>query len=160
MSRLLRFAVFAALPLHQGCAASRAPANATAGQDTIFREISVDPLPPIRLGAPFAAQSASRRLNDSTYQLQPDGFGGTRQLLIHLDADGTVSGISFVYGDEETYEAKVADYVASLGAPVAAGVQGDSIWTRWQDHSTRFEVSRVRRGGAETQRSRLWNLRP
>lgn len=81
-------------------------------------------------------------------------------MLIHLDGNGTVSGMSFLYGDEETYEAKVADYVESLGVPVATGAQGDSAWTRWEDGSTRFEVSRVRRGGDETQRSRLWDLRP
>jgi hypothetical protein len=130
-----------------------------AGQRPIFREIRVDPLPPIQLGAAFAAQRTSSRLNDSTYRLQPDGFGGTRQLLIHLDGNGIVRGMSFLYGAEETYEAKVAGYVESLGAPIAARTRGDSVWTRWEDGSTRFEVSRVTRGGAEMQTSRLWDLR-
>lgn len=121
----------------------------------IFREISIAPHGTIALAAPFEQRATSARvLSVGMYLLVGDGtasYGGTDSLLVEVDRDDIVRALHFVYPAAFDFDASVAEYTATLGAPrdrtVVDSAGGRLERLAWSDARTRFTLSRWVRGG-------------
>ncbi len=112
------------------------------GDPALFRQISVSTGKVIALGEPFDPAGLAQAIGDGVFALRPGKFGGAAKLLVMVTADGRVSEMRFVYGEEVSFDDLVRRYQPRLGQPHSLDGAAPGVGVYWEDGHTRFEILR------------------
>ena len=116
----------------------------------------------IVLGEPLARSVATAGPGDTIVSLPRGSFGGAERIVVHLDADGIVRGLTFDYLLGADFDAMVADYEEDLGPParsteIRQGEEPAHVAT-WRDGRTELRLVRDPNRSAWTIRAALRDL--
>ena len=133
-SRLVALALCVALVI----ACARQQAGASGERQDIFRYVQLNRAT-INLGEPLPVALDPPPAGDTVLSLTPDQFGVAQGIRIHLTPTGLVRAVWFDYGPRTDFQAMIAEYAGSLGAPRREPFRrGERVV--WEDASTRFEL--------------------
>ncbi len=107
---------------------------------SLWRYVALTPPDTIWLGASFPLERLADRINDSTYQLRPQTFGGAERIRLFTSANGHVRAIDFQYEAGAQFNQMRADYASILGPPTGVDSTAKRRSAFWQDKRTRFEL--------------------
>lgn len=119
----------------------------------------------VTLGQPLGDKAAlGAVLGDTAVRLAKGRFGGAQAITIALAPGDTVRGMTYDYGVDTTFEARVTDYVKSLGPPTqrwSLGSPGAPLGevVEWDDSVTHFELRWLRQNGPAVTQSELLDRR-
>lgn len=158
--------VFVAGLLLLAAACTRSAVSRTGGEASrakptaIFRTVHFEDVD-VTLGRPLRDKaSLGAVLGDTAVQLAKGRFGGAEAIMVALASGDSVRGMTYDYGVDTTFEARVADYVNALGPPTVRWRLGRpdaplGEVVEWDDSLTHFELRWSRRNGAAVAQSEL-----
>ena len=146
------------------CAEARpvedADTNAAELPKPIFRSVQFGQ-GEVTLGEPLRDKKRLGEVtSDTILRLADSVFGGAQAIWIHLGPGDTVRGMTYEYGVDTAFDARIASYIPLLGPPTRRTSRGtpdvdltDVI--EWQDSATHFELRWITRPGGAIAQSEL-----
>ena len=133
------------------------------GRKPIFRTVRLEHSEVI-LGQPLLDKaSLGQLLGDTAVRLANARFGGAEAISIQLAPGDTVRGMTYDYGVDTAFDARVEDYIRILGAPTRRFTRGshDDLTdvVQWEDSLTSFELRWIPRGAGAIAQSVLLDRR-
>lgn len=164
VSRLWAAVLFYALQACTGSPSARdAGASQADGAKSMFRTVHLG-RGEVTLGEPLRDKAALGQVfGDTALQIANAKFGGADAIWVSLAPGDTVRSMTYEYGLDTAFDARVNEYVKLLGQPARRFTRGApehlSEVVQWEDSATHFELQWVPQGSGAVARSILSDRR-